>query len=199
MKKIVFIILGICNAAVVFAQHDMKNMPGMDKQKQAIAPKTQAITYTCPMHPEIHSSKPGNCPKCGMKLVKEKPKVEVSKPAADTKKMEIAMPKDSMQPQHNMQGMQMDAMPKTDIDKTVYTCPMHPEVKSGKPGNCPKCGMKLVKEKLKAAPGAKMDMDMPMPKEKQGDPHSMNDNKTAMKGMDMNMNKPADKTMGYKS
>jgi FtsP/CotA-like multicopper oxidase with cupredoxin domain len=31
----------------------------------------QPITYTCSMHPEIHASKPGNCPKCGMKLVKE--------------------------------------------------------------------------------------------------------------------------------
>lgn len=27
--------------------------------------------------------------------------------------------------------------------KTTYTCPMHPDVKRGKPGNCPKCGMKL--------------------------------------------------------
>ena len=35
----------------------------------------QAVTYTCPMHPEIHATKPGNCPKCGMTLVKEKPKV----------------------------------------------------------------------------------------------------------------------------
>ena len=26
---------------------------------------------------------------------------------------------------------------------TIYTCPMHPEVQSDKPGNCPKCGMKL--------------------------------------------------------
>lgn len=26
---------------------------------------------------------------------------------------------------------------------TVYTCPMHPEVKSDKPGQCPKCGMDL--------------------------------------------------------
>jgi hypothetical protein len=27
---------------------------------------------------------------------------------------------------------------------TVYTCPMHPDVKMDKPGDCPKCGMKLV-------------------------------------------------------
>jgi hypothetical protein len=26
----------------------------------------------------------------------------------------------------------------------VYTCPMHPEVRSSTPGNCPKCGMPLV-------------------------------------------------------
>lgn len=28
--------------------------------------------------------------------------------------------------------------------RTIYTCPMHPQVKSDKPGNCPICGMKLV-------------------------------------------------------
>ena len=27
--------------------------------------------------------------------------------------------------------------------KTVYTCPMHPEVEQGEPGSCPKCGMDL--------------------------------------------------------
>lgn len=26
---------------------------------------------------------------------------------------------------------------------TIYRCPMHPEVTSGKPGTCPKCGMTL--------------------------------------------------------
>ena len=32
--------------------------------------------------------------------------------------------------------------------KEVYTCPMHPEVKSDKPGKCPKCGMKLEKKMM---------------------------------------------------
>jgi hypothetical protein len=27
---------------------------------------------------------------------------------------------------------------------TIYTCPMHPDVQSPKPGKCPKCGMDLV-------------------------------------------------------
>jgi len=33
--------------------------------------------------------------------------------------------------------------------KTVYTCPMHPDVVSDKPGKCPKCGMELVAKKIK--------------------------------------------------
>lgn len=32
-----------------------------------------------------------------------------------------------------------------------YTCTMHPEVISDNPGECPKCGMTLVKQKLTAA------------------------------------------------
>jgi len=34
-------------------------------------------------------------------------------------------------------------------EKTVYTCPMHPEIKQNQPGKCPKCGMNL--EKVKTA------------------------------------------------
>jgi len=33
---------------------------------------------------------------------------------------------------------------KQETMKAVYTCPMHPDVKSDKPGDCPKCGMALV-------------------------------------------------------
>ena len=34
------------------------------------APAPQGL-YTCPMHPEVVSDKPGHCPKCGMALVKK--------------------------------------------------------------------------------------------------------------------------------
>jgi hypothetical protein len=30
----------------------------------------------------------------------------------------------------------------------MYTCTMHNEVLSNKPGKCPKCGMTLVKQKM---------------------------------------------------
>ena len=31
----------------------------------------KSIIYTCPMHPEVESDRPGNCPKCGMSLEKK--------------------------------------------------------------------------------------------------------------------------------
>ncbi len=34
---------------------------------------------------------------------------------------------------------------------TVYTCPMHPQVKQNHPGKCPGCGMDLIPEKKKTA------------------------------------------------
>lgn len=33
-------------------------------------------TYTCPMHPEEVSDKPGNCSKCGMNLVEKESQSE---------------------------------------------------------------------------------------------------------------------------
>ncbi len=35
--------------------------------------------------------------------------------------------------------------------RTIYTCPMHPEVQSNVPGKCPKCGMALVKKTIRTA------------------------------------------------
>lgn len=46
----------------------MQMMKGMNSNTNMPAGST---VYTCPMHPEITSSKPGKCPKCGMELVKK--------------------------------------------------------------------------------------------------------------------------------
>ena len=39
--------------------------------KPATRENMGAATYTCTMHPEVNSGKPGKCPKCGMELVKK--------------------------------------------------------------------------------------------------------------------------------
>ena len=44
-----------------------------------------------------------------------------------------------------------------------YTCPMHPEVISDKPGSCPTCGMDLVK-KAGGEP-MKMEQDSTVPRD----------------------------------
>ncbi|MEO7312716.1 MAG: multicopper oxidase domain-containing protein [Chitinophagaceae bacterium] len=142
MKKLIIVISILTSVLSVYAQPDRKDMP-MQKNEAS------AVTYTCPMHPEIHSGKPGNCPKCGMKLIQEKPKKIMDTPAL----------KDTARHQHDMGGMKMDNIPKTKEEAT-YTCPMHPEIHSGKPANCPKCGMKLVKEKSTPQPATEMDMHM---------------------------------------
>ena len=43
--------------------------PGAEETETTIEQKVQ---YTCPMHSEVISDKPGNCPKCGMNLEKKK-------------------------------------------------------------------------------------------------------------------------------
>jgi FtsP/CotA-like multicopper oxidase with cupredoxin domain len=45
---------------------------GLGAHGAAATAPTVAEAYTCPHHPEVVSDKPGNCPKCGMKLVAKK-------------------------------------------------------------------------------------------------------------------------------
>ncbi|PYI59811.1 MAG: hypothetical protein DMC59_04980, partial [Verrucomicrobia bacterium] len=47
--------------------------------------------YTCPMHPEIVTDHPGNCPKCGMKLVplkqNKRPTSNAQRPTSNSEHM----------------------------------------------------------------------------------------------------------------
>ena len=53
------------------------------------------------------------------------------------------------------------ASPLPSTGGTIYTCPMHPEVRQDHPGTCPKCGMSL--EPVGDAPAAtKVEYSCPM-------------------------------------
>ncbi len=132
MKKVMLI--GLILAFYSFAR--AQDMKGMDMNKKDTNQHAQAATYTCVMHPEIHATKPGNCPKCGMKLIKEKPKAvkpkvtrssqdEMQLPMKDTAKMmdngEQKQTMDTAHPAHDMTNMPMKDMdtPKTVSMKTI--------------------------------------------------------------------------------
>ena len=83
------------------------SMHSNNHKKETVVPTNAQGKYYCPMHCEGEKvyDKAGDCPVCGMDLVKA---------------------------------------PDLTVIKTLYTCPMHPEVIQETPGSCPICGMDLV-------------------------------------------------------
>ena len=67
-----------------------KNISKIESTQQV-----QPATYTCPMHSQIHADKPGNCPICGMTLVKEKPKTVKKAVVKKPNEMQISIKKTS--------------------------------------------------------------------------------------------------------
>jgi hypothetical protein len=54
--------------------HDHGAMPGMQQGAHgAPAPPPPQTFYTCPMHPQVRATRPGQCPLCGMTLVPMEP------------------------------------------------------------------------------------------------------------------------------
>src|SRR5450759_2530139 len=96
MKKKITILLFLLFTYSIASAQEMK---GMDMNKKETKPQVQPVTYTCPMHHEIHATKPGNCPKCGMKLIKE---IEVPKPQKKAKEKDIDMDNMQMDKRVNM-------------------------------------------------------------------------------------------------
>jgi len=67
MKKVLLAL------AILFAASSLTPSYAYDPQVTKSKKKTTVTKkYTCSMHPEVVTSKPGKCPKCGMKLVLQK-------------------------------------------------------------------------------------------------------------------------------
>lgn len=102
----------------------------------------ESMIYTCPMHPEVRETEPGDCPKCGMHLV---PEGEAAASKHDHDGHNAAHGHDGhAHPAATIakKGGRYDTVP-VGHQGAVYTCPMHAEVRQMKPGSCPICGMGL--------------------------------------------------------
>src|SRR5262245_51600068 len=64
-KILLVITLGIILGAGAFLY------PRFQSKTQTVEEHVHKDVYYCPMHPQIQSDKPGNCPICYMKLVKK--------------------------------------------------------------------------------------------------------------------------------
>lgn len=83
--------------AVAAAQSHSYSHPKKHKRADSLVTKDSKQAkvkdqYTCTMHPEVISDKPGKCPKCGMILVKVKPAVNVKKSHKMHKDTSMAVP-----------------------------------------------------------------------------------------------------------
>ena len=104
--------------------------------------------YTCPMHPQVRSATEGVCPICNMTLVPEGQTTtghghgrQGHAPATA-----LASGGTTAAPLASRAAKsQYDTVP-PGFAGTVYTCPMHPQVRQTKPGACPICGMGLQAE-----------------------------------------------------
>jgi hypothetical protein len=72
MKK--FRLMIMVSAMMVFAaacnNSNRSANPATGEESTNKSQTTENVKYTCPMHTDVVSDKPGECPKCGMTLVR---------------------------------------------------------------------------------------------------------------------------------
>ncbi|TRX35160.1 hypothetical protein FNW52_12100 [Flavobacterium sp. ZT3R18] len=117
---------------------------------ESIKKEAQKTTYSCPMHAEEVSLIEGGCSKCGMKMVKTTERkynhaVKGSQASSElVTKYVCTMDGAISDKPGNCPKCGMGMVPQ-EVQKTTYTCPMHPDEVSLIEGGCSKCGMKMVK------------------------------------------------------
>lgn len=143
MKKVIILLMAITVSFGSFAQKAKANS---DTNKAG----TVIYTYSCPMHPDVTSDKPGKCSTCGMDLALSKKEIlkrEVVKQYSCPMHPDVTSDKPG---KCSACGMDLTLSKKEILKRQVvglYTCPMHPDVLSEKSGKCPKCGMDMVQKK----------------------------------------------------
>jgi Cu(I)/Ag(I) efflux system membrane fusion protein len=133
----------------------MEGMPGMEHAGH-VGKMTPEEMKKLKIPPEAGMEKPGKGEKMeGMKGMDGREKTEEQKPPS----VKTTPPEEKAQ-QGQKTGEVKDSSNMVTI--SIYTCTMHPEVTSDKPGNCPICGMKLVKKEIKKEDFDKLVYTCPM-------------------------------------
>src|SRR4029077_16662727 len=87
-------LVALATSNTLLAQHSHHAHEIEQEQEQEETQK-----YTCPMHPEIITDHPGNCPKCGMKLV---PLAEHKRPTSNVQRSTPNHQSHMSHPSHEM-------------------------------------------------------------------------------------------------